>query len=226
MKRSGSEHPVFRVQRIGALVLALILGTFAGLGFASGTGFLTTQGARTLGMTGNGLLSTISVVVAVILLAAALLGGPASSAACVVIGALFLLSGLVNMFLLNGPHNVLAFTFPNVAFSLVVGLILLGVGLYGRVSGQLPADNPYRQAHGGRNRFARFWHGEDFQQTGDDLPADAKRRLAEHAEMAEAEHAVADGRATPEQEQEVYEDAAQRAVDRRSEAWRRAGLDQ
>ena len=106
----------------------------------------------------------------------------------VVVGGLFLVSGLVNMIVLNGPANVLAFTFPNVAFSLVVGLVLLSVGLYGRASGQLPADNPFRQAHGDRNRMARFWHGEDFAQTEDlgEEPASVRRVLGQDL----AEHGV------------------------------------
>lgn len=223
--RSDSGHPVFWVHRAGAAVVALVLWAFAALGFASHTGFLTTHGSRALGMTGNGLLSTISVVVGMALLAAAVVGAPVASVTCVVVGALFVLSGLANMFVLNGPDNLLAFTFPNVAFSLVVGLVLLGIGLYGRVSGQLPADNPYRRAHGGRNRMAKFWHGEDFAQDEGDVSEEQERRLAENAELAEAEHAMAEGVATPEQERQVVEDAQQRAAAHRAEAWRRAGWD-
>ncbi len=222
--RLDTHHPVFWVHRIGAALVALVLWAFAGLGFATGTGFLTTHGARALGMTGNGLLSTISVVVGVILALAAIVGGPLASTTCVVIAALFLVSGLANMFVLNGPHNLLAFTFPNVAFSLVVGVVLLSIGLYGRASAQLPADNPFRQRHGGRNRLANFWHGEDFAQTEEDLPEDTKR-LAEDTRLAEAEHAFAEGEASPEQEREILADAKRRAVRRRREAWDRAARD-
>jgi hypothetical protein len=220
--RPDARHPLFWVHRIGAAVVALVLWAFAGVSFASTPGFVTTHGARALGMTGNGLLATISVVVGAILVVAAVLGGPIASTTCVVLGGLFLVSGLGNLFVLNGPANYLAFTFPNVAFSLVVGLVLLSIGLYGRASGQLPADNPYRQARGGRNWMAWFWHDDDLAQTRD-VSEDDLRRLDEETELAKAEHALAEGEATPQQEQQVIADAEQRAARRRSEAWRRAG---
>jgi hypothetical protein len=219
-----TKHPIFLVHRIGAVVVGLILFAFAGLGFASGIGFLATQGAHLLGMTGNGLLSTISVVVGVILIVAAVLGGPVASTTCAVVGGLFVLSGLLNLIVINGPHNYLAFTMGNVIFSLVVGLALLTIGLFGRGSGQLPADNPYRRARGG-NPMSRIWHDEDLEQNSEIDPDDAERRLAEISDMAKAEHAVAEGTATPDQEHDVMADAAQRAEERRKTAWRRADTD-
>jgi hypothetical protein len=221
-QEQDKKHPVFRVHRIGAVVVALVLWVFAALGFASGTGFVTTQGAHALGMTGNGLLSTISVVVGVALVVAAARGGPVASTACAVIGGLFVLSGLLNLIVLNGPHNFLAFTMPNIIFSLVVGLILLTIGLYGRGSGQLPADNPYRRARGGSNPMSRIWHDEDLAQDSDVDPEYAEQRLAEISDQARAEYAVAQGTASPEQEREVMADAVARAEERRKTAWRRA----
>jgi hypothetical protein len=216
-----SKHPVFLVHRIGAIVVALVLWAFAALGFASGTGFVTTHGAHALGMTGNGLLSTISVVFGVALVVGAMIGGPVVSTTCVVVGGLFVLSGLANLIVLNGPYNLLAFTMPNIVFSLVVGLALLVIGLFGRGSGQLPADNPYRRARGG-NPMSRIWHDEDLAQGSEIDPEDAERRLAEISDMAHAEHAVAEGTATPEQEHKVLRDAERRAAQRRRAAWRRS----
>lgn len=222
-QRRTKDHPVFWVQRIGATVVALVLFAFAGLGFSTGAGFLATNGGHSLGMTGNGLLSTISVVVGVILLVSVIRSAPTASVASVILGILFVLSGLVNLWVLGTPHNYLAFTFPNIAFSLVIGLALMAIGLYGRASAQLPPDNPYRRANGGRNRLARLWHGEDFAQTTGDLSEEDEKRLARDAEMAEAEHAFAEGEATREQEQQVLADTAQRTADRRTEAWQRSG---
>lgn len=216
------RHPIFRVHRIGAVVVALVLWAFGILGFVAHTAFLDRGGTNVLGMTSNGLLSTVSIVVGAILVVAAVLGGPVASTTCVVVGALFLLSGLLNLIALVHPSlNVLAFTMPNVVFSLIVGLILLYVGLYGRASSQLPADNPYRRAHGGRNPLARVWHGEDFAQEVDEDPDAARRRIDEVAEMADAEHAFAEGEATPEQERQVVRDAQRRAAQRETESWRR-----
>jgi hypothetical protein len=39
----------------------------------------------------------------------------------------------------------LAFRLPDVFFSIGAGLVLLLLGAYGRVSGHLPDDNPYRK---------------------------------------------------------------------------------
>jgi hypothetical protein len=133
-----SKRPAFLAHRIGAVVVALVLWAFAILGFLSGTGFVATQGMRALGMTGNGLLSTISVVVGVVLAVVAVLGGPVASTVCVVVGGLFVLSGLLNLIVLNGPANVLAFTMPNIVFSLVVGLILLTIDCSGVVVASCP----------------------------------------------------------------------------------------
>jgi hypothetical protein len=219
------KHPVFLVHRIGAAVVALILWGFAILGFLSGTGFVTTHGTHALGMTGNGLLSTISVVVGVVLAVAAVLGGRIASTVCVVVGGLSVLSGLLNLIVLDGPANFLAFTMTNIVFSLVVGLILLTIGLFGRGSGQLPADNPYRPARGGGNWLSRIWHDEDLAQEGAVDPAATERRIEEITEMAEAEHAFAEGKATAEQERKVIADAERRAVQRRRANWRRARKD-
>lgn len=216
------RHPVFWVHRIGAVVVALILWTFGILGFLGHSGFFSTHGTQVLGMTGNGLLSTVSMVVGAVLVAAAVLGGRVASTACVILGGLFVLSGLLNLIALVHPSlNVLAFTMPNVIFSLVIGLLLLCVGLYGRASGQLPADNPYRQARQGVNPVARLWHDEDLAQESAEDPADARRRIEEVAEMADAEHAFAEGEATPEQERQVLADAQRRATERRAESYRR-----
>lgn len=220
--REDRAHPIFRVQRVGALVVGLILWAFAILGLANHPGFLATRGIPVAGMTSNGLLSVISLVVGAVLILAAVLGGRLASLACAVIGGLFVLSGLVNLFVLYGAANYLAFTMPNVIFSFVVGLILLSIGLYGRSSGQLPADSPYRRAHGGRNLMARVWHDEDLAQEPIEDEAAARRRIDEIAPLAEAEHAVAEGTATPEQHRQVIGDAQHRAVERREAAWRRA----
>jgi hypothetical protein len=173
-------------------------------------------------MSSNGFLSTVSMVVGAVLIGAGVRGGRVASTTLAVTGGLFVLSGLLNMIVLNKSVNYLAFTMANVIFSLVVGLVMLSLGLYGRASGQLPADNPYRRDQGGRNPLSRLWHDEDLAQ---DAPVDTvadEHRLAEIDEMAQAEHAVAEGEATPEQERRVMADAVRRASEARRAAWLRA----
>src|SRR5204863_106505 len=125
--------------------------------------------------------------------------GPVASTTAIVVGALFLLSGLGNLIVLDTPLNLLAFEFSNVVFSFVVGMLLLFLGLYGRASSQLPADNPYRQARGGGNPMSRVWQGDNLVQRQPPEPA------GEIGELAEAEHAMAEGVATPEQRRLVAE---------------------
>src|SRR3712207_7458945 len=70
---------VFAVQRIGAVLVALFLLVFGLLGFADRLDYFSTEGERVLGLSSNGLLSTISVVVALVLLVAAARSSPTAS---------------------------------------------------------------------------------------------------------------------------------------------------
>ncbi len=93
---------VFVVQRIGAVLVALFLVVFALLGFAGGLDFFSTEGEEILGMSSNGLLSTISVLIARrALLGAAARGPRVASTVMIVAGALFLLSALANLAVLQ-----------------------------------------------------------------------------------------------------------------------------
>ncbi|SFE09738.1 DUF4383 domain-containing protein [Blastococcus tunisiensis] len=141
--RPSRDPWVFRVQRVGALAVAAVIGVFGLLGFAGGLDFFSTDGSPILGMSSNGLLSTVSVVTAVVLVVAALRSPRVASTVMMVVGTLFLVSALANLAALRTSFNVLAFEMENVAFSVVAGLLLLLLGAYGRVSGNLPADSPY-----------------------------------------------------------------------------------
>src|SRR5690349_10823278 len=113
-ERPGIDVRVFAVQRLGALGVGLFLLVFGALG---GAGFLSTHGQRYLGMSSNGLLSTLSLVVAAVLLGAALRGPRPASSAMIALGVLFLLSALVNLAVLRTPLNLLAFRMSDVLFS-------------------------------------------------------------------------------------------------------------
>jgi hypothetical protein len=181
---------VFVVQRLGAVTVAAVILVFGVLGFAGGLGFFSTEGERVLGMSSNGLLSTVSVVTAVVLLAAALRGPRVASTVMIVVGSLFLVSALANLAVLRTGLNVLAFEMTNVAFSVVAGLVLLVLGAYGRVTGNLPADSPY--AHPA--------------EVTDDEPAEYPSTPAEFAAeraMRDAEIAVVNHVATAEQRRRV-----------------------
>ena len=139
-------------------------------------------------MSSNGLLSAISLLTAVVLVVAALRSPRVASTVMIVVGTLFLLSALANLAALRTSFNILAFEMENVVFSVVAGLLLLLLGAYGRVSGNLPPDSPYARprADGVDNE------PESFPST----PAEfAAERAMRNAEIAVVNHvATADQR--------------------------------
>jgi hypothetical protein len=145
-----TDNPLNRVYRVGAAVIGVGLLVFGILGYFNQLPFFDTAGGdKVVGLSTNVLLSTISVVVGTTLVIGAVVGGNLCAELNFVIGVLFLLSGLANLAFLRTSLNILNFDMPNVIFSFVAGLLLLTFGLYGRVSGGLPPDNPYyRSRHG------------------------------------------------------------------------------
>src|SRR3954447_1646349 len=181
---------VFAVQRVGAVAVAVVILVFGVLGFAGGLGFFSTEGQPVLGMSSNGLLSTVSVLTAVVLLAAALRGPRVASTVMIVVGTLFLVSALANLAVLRTSFNVLAFEMTNVAFSVVAGLVLLLLGAYGRLTGNVPADSPY--AH----------PAEAVDDEPDEYPSTPAEFAAERS-MRDAEIAVVNHVATADQRRRV-----------------------
>jgi hypothetical protein len=196
------------VHRIGAAVLGTGLCVFGTLGLVNQLGFLSIEGEHVLGLSTNGLLSTISIVVGVILIGASLRGGRISSTVTTVVGALFLLSGLLNLAVLDTEFNLLAFEIPNVIFSFIAGMMLLFLGSYGRFSGGLPVDNPYYQQR----------HPDEVHPDADAVASDGQAR-SEADRLLAAELAVGEGHATLEQEMLVRKDAQRRADEAHRHAW-------
>lgn len=192
--RSATAVRIDRVHRGGAAALGGFLWVFAILGLVHQLSFLSTNG-RIFGLSTNGALSTISLVVGAVLLGSAVRGGHTASTVTASIGVLFLISGLVHLSIIHTPANVLSFGLPNVFFSLVAGVVLLGIGAYGRLTGAKPPGNPYRRQ------------------------SDGQMTLQDEPELGDAEEAVAAGTATPEQEQQVQADAAQRQISQYDRAW-------
>jgi Domain of unknown function (DUF4383) len=181
--RGALDH----LHRVGAVIFALGLGAFGVLGLVNRLPLFSTTGRNVFGLSTNGALSLISLIVAALLIAAAVRGGRIASTALVVIGAAFVLSGVVNVLVLGTPLNLLAFQISNVIFSFIAGALLLILGAWGRFSGGLPDDNPYRQErHHDDKPYPLPGHFDD--------PGDA----AAARELAEAERAVAQHTASPE----------------------------
>jgi Domain of unknown function (DUF4383) len=198
------------LHRAGAVLLGLGLWVFGGLGLVNRLDMFSTRGQPVLGLSSNGLLSIISLVVGAILIAAAVRGGRIASTVAVVIGAAFMLSGLGNVLVLDTDLNFLAFGISNVIFSLVAGGLLMILGAYGRFTGGLPSNNPYQQER----------HPDEG--VTDLLPtiyADVEDAAAV-AELAEAERAAARGGATPAQARGVEAAARVRRAEDRVAGWR------
>jgi hypothetical protein len=203
--RPDIDPRVFAVQRLGAVGVGLFLLVFGLLGATGGVGFLSTSGERYLGMSSNGLLSALSPVVAGVLLGAALRGPRTASTVMIVLGVLFLASGLLNMALLRTDFNLLPFRMSNVVFSIVVGLLLLVLGAYGRISGNLPANSPYARPH-------------PLAEETSDLPSTPEEVAAEAA-MRQAEIAVVQHYATEDQRSRVRAMSGVRTRDGRRRIW-------
>ena len=197
------------VHRTAAVVFGLGLGVFGVLGFVNRLDMFSTTGEPVLGLSSNGLLSTVSVVVAVILVAAGVRGGRTASTVLVVVGAAFVASGVVNALVLDTPLNLLAFRISNVVFSLVAGALLLFLGAWGRFTGRLPDDNPYRRERHHDERPeplpATFHDPED---------------VAAARELAAAERAVAQHTAPPEVAARVDALRDVREPEERVQRWR------
>ncbi|WP_338703264.1 DUF4383 domain-containing protein [Streptomyces sp. Q6] len=142
------DHKLAQVYRWGAAFCGVVLLVFGLLGFADQLSPFNTDGSRIAGMSTNGVLSLISVVVGLALIAGGIIGGNIASTLNMTVGTLFLISGFVHIFILDKGANVLDFGMTNVIFSFVMGLVILTFGMYGRVSSRLPHDNPYwRRRH-------------------------------------------------------------------------------
>ncbi|MFI0779600.1 DUF4383 domain-containing protein [Streptomyces sp. NPDC021212] len=137
------DHRLSRVYRIGAGLMGLVLVAFGILGLTDHIGFFDIGGATAAGLNTNGALSVLSIAIGGLLFIGMVVGGNFASTLNMVLGLLFLLSGFVNLALLETSFNFLAFRLQNVLFSFVVGLMLMWFGMYGRVSSKLPHDNPY-----------------------------------------------------------------------------------
>jgi hypothetical protein len=196
---------VYAVQRLGAVTVGLFLLVFGLVGLTRGLPFLATTGQRIAGLSSNGALSVLSVVVGIVLVGAAARGPRVASSVMMVLGVLFLLSAVVNGALLESRANLLAFQLSNVVFSVVVGLLLLVLGAYGRISGNLPEDSPYAHPHA--------WAQEP-----PERPTTAEEVAAEAA-MREAEIGVVQHTATAEQRRRVQAMAGARTRADRRRTW-------
>ncbi len=89
------------MHRVGAGGLGAFLVAFGFGGLALAPAFMSNTGPVVMGLSTDGLLSTLSPVVGVFLVGAAVRGGRTASTAAVAVGCLFLFSGLGNVLVLD-----------------------------------------------------------------------------------------------------------------------------
>ncbi|MCX4909082.1 DUF4383 domain-containing protein [Streptomyces sp. NBC_00878] len=184
------DHRLSKFYRVGAGLMGLVLLAFGVLGLIDKVGFFNTRGDTVAGLNTNGALSVLSICVGLLLFVGMVIGGNIASTINMVLGVLFILSGFVNLALLDTGFNFLAFRIQNVLFSFVVGVMLMFFGMYGRVGSALPHDNPYWRAR----------HPEQAareQRLRAELGTRALAGAPGNATLPEAEAALPGGEATP-----------------------------
>ncbi|MGW7365799.1 DUF4383 domain-containing protein [Streptomyces sp. NPDC054841] len=140
------DHRLSKIYRIGAGLMGLVLLAFGILGLTHNIGFFDIGKATVGGLSTNGGLSVLSICVGLLLFVGMVIGGNFASTLNMVLGVLFIVSGFLNLGLLDSGSNFLNFRIQNVIFSFVVGVMLMWFGMYGRVGSALPHDNPYWRA--------------------------------------------------------------------------------
>jgi hypothetical protein len=189
------------LHRIGAAVAGGFVFVFGLAGLSSRPDIFSTEGPVVFGMTTNGLLAFLSLAVGFMLVCAAVFGGPVAAWGAIAAGTGFILSGVVNVFLLGTPLNVMAFTMPNVVFSWVVGAVLVALGMIGRR--EHPADDDL--------------YGSPLEP--EDPAAQVHPDPVAAAELAEAERARALHYATEEQTERLHDADRYRSAADRIHAW-------
>jgi len=101
------------------------------LGFAltSGVGFFATEGQNLIIFAVNPLHNVIHLAIGAALLLAGLKSVPAARSVNTTVGAVYLLVGIVGLFLLNSALNIIALNGADNVLHLASAVLLLGVGL-------------------------------------------------------------------------------------------------
>jgi hypothetical protein len=189
------------LHRIGTAVVGGFVFAFGLAGLTWRPEVFSTEGPVVFGMTTNGFLAFLSMAVGFVLVFAAVFGGPFTAWAAIVAGAGFILSGVVNVFLLGTTLNIMAFTWPNVVFSWVVGAVLVGLGMIARK--EHPTNDSLYGSH--------LEH--------EDPAAQVHTNPVAAAELAEAERARALHHATEEQSERLHDADRYRSAADRVHSW-------
>ena len=101
----------------------------AGFAVTSGVGFFATEGANLIIFAVNPLHNIIHLAIGAALLVAGLKSVPAARSVNTTVGAVYLLVGIVGLFLLDSAANIIALNGADNVLHLASAVLLLGVGL-------------------------------------------------------------------------------------------------
>lgn len=101
----------------------------AGFAVTSGVGFFATEGANLIIFAVNPLHNIIHLAIGAALLFAGLKSVPAARSVNTTVGAVYLLVGIVGLFLLDSAANIIALNGADNVLHLASAVLLLGVGL-------------------------------------------------------------------------------------------------
>jgi hypothetical protein len=119
------------VNRLVGYVLGIVYLLVGVLGFVvtSGVGFASTEGKTLLGFELNPLHNIVHLLVGAFLLAGALKGVAAARNANLTVGVVYLVVGIIGLFILDSDANILALNSADNVLHLVSALLLLAVAL-------------------------------------------------------------------------------------------------
>ena len=195
---TNSQRQIPRGYRLGAVAAAILLlaGSFVGA--------LRTPGA--IGLIGYGVAAVAAAVVGFALsIASRHNRGYQSTHTTSLAAGLFVLAPVIDVLMivasavLREQDRVLDFRFGVMLVNVLLALVIAAIGIFGAVRGQ---------------RSDRH--------VAPPSPEQARARIAEIDDLANAEHAMAEGEATPEQQAAVLDDAQRRAREHRDRSWARA----
>lgn len=126
--RSTTARPVNVLVGFVFGAVYLLVG-LVGFAVTSGVGFASTDGKSLLGFQLNPLHDVVHLAVGAVLLVAARQGAAASRAVNTAVGGVYLLVGVVGLFILGSSANILALNGADNVLHFASAAVLLGVGL-------------------------------------------------------------------------------------------------
>lgn len=143
------NHPIRPFVRLVAGAIGLYVLAFGVTGFVEtrGESFFAREDTSVLGLQTNPAFSILSIVAGAVLLGGAFIGRNIDHFVNLGGGVVFVVAGIVMMLLLRTDANLLNFAMPNVVVSLVIGVLLLHAGLYGKTGSPEVAEWEERFRH-------------------------------------------------------------------------------